>query len=375
MKRLDRYLLSQFMVLFGFFALVLVSVYWMNRAVLLFDRLIGDGQTASVVLEFTALTLPNVIKAVLPVAAFAAVLTTINRLNQDSEFVVMKALGVSPWRLAVPAVAMGLIVMVMLSALTHVLVPAAKARLADREAEVARDLSAQLLVEGTFQHPAEGLTVYVRSISDLGVLKDIYISDRRSDRTRTTYTAEKALIVRTETGPKLVMFNGMAQVLRQSDSALSVTRFANFTYDLGTILAGRERSARDVEELSTARLIAPDDAVFAATGATPEALRTLVHERFAEPLLAPAAVLLGFSILMLGSFSRFGLWREIGIAVVALIVLNLIQNAVTGQVNKDAQLWPLYYGVPLLGIAAGVVMLGLAALPRRRRRSAQEVPA
>ena len=147
------------MVLFGFFALVLVSVYWMNRAVLLFDRLIGDGQTASVVLEFTALTLPNVIKAVLPVAAFAAVLTTINRLNQDSEFVVMKALGVSPWRLAAPAVAMGLIVMVMLSALTHVLVPASKARLADREAEVARDLSAQLLVEGTFQHPAEGLTV------------------------------------------------------------------------------------------------------------------------------------------------------------------------------------------------------------------------
>ena len=215
----------------------------------------------------------------------------------------------------------------------------------------------------------------MRSISDLGVLKDIYISDRRSDRTRTTYTAEKALIVRTETGPKLVMFNGMAQALRQSDSALSVTRFANFTYDLGTILAGRERSARDVEELSTARLIAPDDAVFAATGATPEALRTLVHERFAEPLLAPAAVLLGFSILMLGSFSRFGLWREIGIAVVALIVLNLIQNAVTGQVNKDAQLWPLYYGVPLLGIGAGVVMLGLAALPRRRRRSAQEVPA
>lgn len=363
------------MVLFGFFALVLVSVYWMNRAVLLFDRLIGDGQTASVVLEFTALTLPNVIKAVLPVAAFAAVLTTINRLNQDSEFVVMKALGVSPWRLAVPAIAMGLIVMVMISALTHLLVPAAQARLADREAEVARDLSAQLLVEGTFQHPAVGLTVYVRSISDLGVLKDIYISDRRSDHTRTTYTAEKSLIVRTETGPKLVMFNGMAQVLRLSDSALSVTRFANFTYDLGSILAGRERRSRNIDEWSTARLIAPDAEVLAATGATPEALRTAVHERFAEPLLAPAAALLGFAILMLGSFSRFGLWREIGFAVIGLIVLNLIQNAVTGQVKQDASLWPLFYLVPLLGIGAGLAMLGIAALPRRRRRARQEVAA
>jgi lipopolysaccharide export system permease protein len=31
------------MVFFGFFALVLVMVYWVNQAVLLFDRLIADG--------------------------------------------------------------------------------------------------------------------------------------------------------------------------------------------------------------------------------------------------------------------------------------------------------------------------------------------
>src|SRR5690606_3944447 len=38
--RFDRYLLSQLMVLFGFFALILVSIYWVNRAVALFDQLI-----------------------------------------------------------------------------------------------------------------------------------------------------------------------------------------------------------------------------------------------------------------------------------------------------------------------------------------------
>ena len=31
------------MVLFGFFSLVLVLVYWINRAVVLFDQLIADG--------------------------------------------------------------------------------------------------------------------------------------------------------------------------------------------------------------------------------------------------------------------------------------------------------------------------------------------
>ena len=72
MARFDRYMLSQFMVFFGFFSLVLILVYWINRAVVLFDQLIADGQSATVFLEFTALSLPNIIRIVLPLSAFAA---------------------------------------------------------------------------------------------------------------------------------------------------------------------------------------------------------------------------------------------------------------------------------------------------------------
>ena len=40
MIRIDRYILSQLLILFGFFALVLVAVLWINRGVSLFERLI-----------------------------------------------------------------------------------------------------------------------------------------------------------------------------------------------------------------------------------------------------------------------------------------------------------------------------------------------
>ena len=100
MSKFDRYMLSQLMMLFGFFALVLVSVYWINRAVSLFDQLISDGQSAWVFLEFTALTLPNVIRLVLPVAAFVASVYVTNRLASESELVVMMATGFSPFRAA-----------------------------------------------------------------------------------------------------------------------------------------------------------------------------------------------------------------------------------------------------------------------------------
>ena len=59
MVRIDRYMLSQLLVLFGFFALVLVAVLWINRGVSLFEQLISDGQSALVFMEFTALGLPK----------------------------------------------------------------------------------------------------------------------------------------------------------------------------------------------------------------------------------------------------------------------------------------------------------------------------
>ncbi|MGI9390181.1 MAG: LPS export ABC transporter permease LptF, partial [Boseongicola sp.] len=48
MGKFDKYLLAQLLWLFGFFALVLVLVYWVNRAVILFDQLIANGQSAAV---------------------------------------------------------------------------------------------------------------------------------------------------------------------------------------------------------------------------------------------------------------------------------------------------------------------------------------
>ena len=113
MARVDRYMLSQFLLLFGFFALVLVALFWINRAVVLFDRLIGDGQSALVFLEFTALGLPKLITTVLPIATFAGAVYVTNRMTSESEMTVLKAAGTSPWRLARPVLVFGLCVGLM----------------------------------------------------------------------------------------------------------------------------------------------------------------------------------------------------------------------------------------------------------------------
>lgn len=368
LTRLDRYILSQLMALFGFFALVLVSVYWVNRAVRLFDQLISDGQSARVVLEFTALTLPYVIRLVLPIAAFAATVYAVNRLAQESELVAMQATGASPWRLARPVAVFGLIVAALMAVLVHVLEPAARARLADRQAQIAENVTARFLSEGSFQHPADGVSIYIREIAPTGELLDLFLSDARQPGTQTIYTAEKALIVRSATGPKLIMLEGMAQTLRASDNRLAVTRFADFTYDIGGLITPTTRERRSWAELPSWRLAAPDAATLALTASTPLAGRVELHDRLAQPLLAPVAALLGVAALMLGSFSRFGVWRQIGIAVVAIIAVQFLSNAAEDMIARRATLWPLSYLPALVGAALAGAMLWHAAAPRRMRR-------
>ena len=118
MGKADRYILGQLMVLFGFFSLVLVSIYWINRAVALFDTLIGSGHSTFVFLEFSVLSLPNVIRMALPLAEFAAAAYVCNRLITESEMVILQSTGYSPWRLARPFLWFGAIVALMMSLLT-----------------------------------------------------------------------------------------------------------------------------------------------------------------------------------------------------------------------------------------------------------------
>ena len=373
MPRFDRYLLSQLLALFGFFSLLLVSVYWVNRAVGLFDQLIGDGQSALVFVEFSLLTLPNVIRLVLPVSAFAAAVYVANRLMSDSELVVMQATGFSSFRLARPVIVFGLVVMLMMSVLTHVLVPASRAALTARSAEIADNVTARFLRDGQFMHPGDGLTLYIREIAATGELRDVFLSDDRNTNVTTTYTARRALLARGDQGPKLLMFDGMTQDLDHTSRRLSVTRFADATYDLGGMLGVAAPGTRTLDEASTLELLRADAALVAEVGSSRANLLQEGHNRIAQPFLALATALIGFGALLLGAFSRFGLWRQIGMAVVLLIVVQMINTQGTGLAIRSELAWPAVYAAPVFGICIGVFLLWLSQRPRwlsREQRAA-----
>lgn len=373
MNRFDRYMLSQFMTLFGFFALVLVSVYWVNRAVLLFDRLIGDGQSVFVFLEFTAMTLPNVIKLMLPVAIFAASCYVTNRQMAESELTVMQATGFSPWRLARPVVNFGLVTALMMTALANYLVPTSLERLDIREREIAENATARLLTEGEFIHPSQTVTFYISEITPDGVLKNLFMHDQSLSGQTRTYTADEAYLVRTTTGPKLIMVDGLAQVYLNDDRRLFTTTFGDFTYDIGDFLNYRSSGTKALERTSTLELwqspqelAATLEAQVADTDPNLNGMGWVQaerHGRIAAVSMCLVAALIGFATLLLGRFSRLGNWPQVVCAFMLLVILEAMKNAVISAVRATPENWPVLYLPTVIGLMLIGLMLASQSYP------------
>ena len=370
MTTFDRYLAGQLLVYFGFFSLVLVAVYWVNRAIGLFDRLIAGGSNVATFLEFTALALPAVIVAVLPISALVAALYGLNRCASDSEMVVAQTTGLAPWRIARPVMIFGLAVGLMVSVLGHVLAPMARTELGERGEALAQDVTARFLKEGEFLHPGDGVTVYVREITDEGELRGLFLQDRRAAEVATSYTAQRAILVRDAGTTRLVMFDGTAQSLERADRNLVVTTFDDFAYDLAGLGGDGGGRSRDPRELSTPELLRADAAARAETGDDRAKLLYEGHLRFADAIFAAALPLMAVGFLMLGGYSRLGLWRQILGAVIAAVVLRMLANVAENAARGDAELWWMAYVAPLMTVAlgAGLVWRGGAG-PRFWRRS------
>ena len=366
MGRYDRYILAQLAALFGFFSLILISVYWVNDAVDRFDRLISDGQTFMVFLEFSALALPRLMLIVLPVAAFVATLFAFNRLIGESEMVVLQTAGLSALRLLRPVLMFGCLVGLLTALIGNVLAPTARVQLADREQEVESDMTGRFLREGEFLHPTDGLTVYIRDITELGDFRDVFMHDLSTPGNETTYLAPRALLIAAETGPRMVMFDGMSQSLDLETQRLSIVQFQDFTYDIGALIQQSDARSADIRELPTATLIGADQEQADLLNLPLAQMLFTGHDRIARSLFVMFTPLMAAATLMLGSFSRLGLWPQILAAVLIVIPLQAIWNAAEAAALRDADLYLLAYLQPFVAALVALTLAGLAMVGRAR---------
>ena len=354
---------------FAIFSLILIGVYWVGRAIGLFDQLIGDGQPLGVFLEIMALFLPQVVAIVLPVVSFAAALFVSNRMHSESEMVVLQSSGLSPFRLLRPFLIFSVLVMLLASVLSHVLVPLSLVQLERRQFELQQDLGTRLIVAGRFLHPTDDVAFFVSKVDHDGSLIDIFLHDKRPTGRDLTYTAHKAVLVRTDTGSRLVMYEGAIQALDRRTQQLSKIQFDEFLFDIGTLTGARDNRPRSYQEFSTLELLYPTARTEVQTASTSAELRMVAFQRVEQPLQSLVYPLIGMAFLMTGSFSRFGVARQVLGAVGIVILLSSLSVVLRDVARADITRWPLLYFPDFLG-----VLIVAALLKSKDRRSRRKRP-
>src|SRR5215475_6341241 len=118
MRLISRYTLRQVTLAFVSCLVALTALIWLTQALRDFDLMTAQGQTVLIFLIITSLTLPSLVVIIAPVALFIAVVWTLNRMNGDSELVVLNAAGLSGQRFAIPFLTLAIAVSLLIGSIT-----------------------------------------------------------------------------------------------------------------------------------------------------------------------------------------------------------------------------------------------------------------
>jgi lipopolysaccharide export system permease protein len=368
MSRLDRYLFRQ---LFWTGILVLASltcVVWLIQSLRFVEMIVNRGLSVPVFVWFTALLLPSFISIILPIAMLIAVLFTYNRLMVDSELVVMRASGLSPRRLARPAITLALLAVALGYALTLYILPASYHAFKETQAEIRNTYTSVLLQEGVFNTLMPDVTVYVRDRRASGELEGIIVHDARDKEHTVTMMAERGAMTEGPNGPRVLMLNGNRQELTRSTGKMSLLYFDRYIFDVGAFSASSEERWREPRERFLNELLLPPS--MAATTFNYNKLVMEGHSRLSSPLLILASALIALACLLTGEFNRRGQLQRVVAACILVIGMQALWLVVKSLGEKYLAVAPLLYADAIIPIVVAAAILALDNRLRRPRRVA-----
>jgi lipopolysaccharide export system permease protein len=362
MNAFDRYI---FRNVFGAFLLILISltaVIWLTHALREIDLMTNQRQTILTFIGITGLLIPMLVLVIAPLALVVAVGHTLNRLNTDSEIVVMNASGMSPWRIFRPFLTTTLVVSLLVLAVSAYVAPAGLRELRDWATKVKADFVVNIVQPGRFINIERGLTLHIRERRADGQLLGIFIDDRRDPNERATSLAEYGEIVETGRGTFLVLINGSVQRMESGRPDPTIVKFERYAFDLSRFTGGPQLGALGVRERNLWDVAFPDpnDPTYKQI---PTHFRAELHDRVAAPIYPIAFTVLCFAILGAPRTSRQS--REVSIvmtiaAIGALRLIGFACNVVAAQnVAAVYVLWGsllLAFGVGVYAIARGAVI-------------------
>lgn len=317
--------------------------------------IVNRGLSAGTFVYMTMLLLPNFLTVILPIALFTVIVFTYSKMVTDRELIVMRAAGVGQFGLAKPAIIMTILTLMFGYLLNLYLLPESYRAFRLLQWEVRNTYSHVLLKEGSFNPITKTVTVYVRERTPDGQLLGILVHDERDLEAPVTLMAERGALVDSGKGPRVIMYNGNRQTTAENQN-LSILYFDRYVFEVPTSNESISQRFREPRERSMTELINLED----AKGVNQRdwgKYKVELHKRIMSPLLGVGFAMIGLACLLYGPITRRSQTMRIVTAVSIMISLQGAALGLESVVAKNLALVPLLYGLAIVPIFAGIIML------------------
>lgn len=344
---------------------VLTFMIWITQALREFDLLTTKGQSLLTFLAITGLGVPSLVMIIAPIALFIAILYSLNKLNSDSELIVMSASGLSPARLMRPFATLTLVAAGLVAVMSVYVMPWSFHALRDLITEVRSDFLTRVVRAGTFTTLEQGFVFHYRERGPNGELLGVFMQDRRDPEKVTSYLAERGQTVSTDDASYLVLEKGSVQREQAKSRDAALVAFDRYAVDLAQFGGDASNIPYKPRERSTAELMRVNPNAADVRGQYGK-FRAELHDRFVNPLYALAFGLVAFAALGQARTTRQGRSSAIMTAIVIVMSVRIAGFAASNVAARTPAGVSLVYAVPLLTIAVTLVMLfgPRLALPR-----------
>ncbi len=356
MKIFNRYILKNLTIATGFIAIVLTMIIFLTQSLRFLEIVINAGSSGSAFWILTVLALPRAFEIILPLSLMASTLFLYNKMTIDSELVAMRGTGHSSFDLAKPAIILGLILSILLWILTLWVTPVSLSKMQQMREELKSELSNFLFKEGIFNQVGKGITVYINQKMNNGELAGLMIHDTRDEtKLPSTILAKRGIIISTNNGHQVVVYDGARQEINPKTGILQQLRFERYIIELPENQSVRKRWAEPAERTIWELLnpnIQDEQDIKNLRSFTAE-----IHRRIVTPLLAIAFPLIALLSLLLGPTDRRGQAKKITIAIVTIIILEgifLMSNNIARHNNIGIF---IMYAITIIPIALSLLFL------------------
>lgn len=350
MQLIERYILRQVISAFLLTVATLVMIMWLTQALSRVGLVVSEGQSLLVFMWATVLAMPALIQPIMPVALFIAAVYVLNRLNADSELVVIAASGTPRRKILAPFIAIGLAATAISYVLSLQMIPDAARELRSLLTVARADLLSSVITEGRFVQSGP-LTFHIRERAEDGALRGVIVFDQSNPSQTNTYLAEEGYVVRNPTDDQtyLVMRDGSVQRRSGAPDKVTIVAFDQYIFDLSDVTQQSANFVAHARERPTSALLDPDESeryYWENRGV----FRAELNDRFTKPLYPLVFVLIAVATVGFARTTRQGRGQAVVMAIILITAVRICGFAMLNLAKTDT--WAAYglYVVPLTAI-------------------------